>query len=199
MDPAFTIPKPERLDITCTSSNCDNALHCFRSTKKRANGLRNGPCRSCGADLISWPRLQQRDMTDVAHTLASLKQELIRHHFWHTPFDETALNHARRKGKVGLRDAARQRICQSVGPAKPVRDGRQTQFEGNVLYYAQHATASCCRKCIAEWHGIPEGQALTDEQIDYLTQLVLCYVDERLPDLPETGEYVPRRRRARAE
>ncbi len=196
MDTAMSCPKPEPLNITCTSTDCDNALHCFRLSKKRTDGLRNGPCRSCGTHLIDWPRLLHRDVTDVAHTFASLKQERIRHHFWHTPFDEGALNHARRKGKVGLREAAAARIRQSVGPAQPARDGRQTKFAGNVLCYAQHATASCCRKCIAEWHGIPEGQALTEEQIAYFTQLLLHYVDERLPNLPEVGEKVPRRRQS---
>jgi predicted Fe-S protein YdhL (DUF1289 family) len=29
---------------------------------------------------------------------------------------------------------------------------------------AQHATGTCCRGCLAKWHGIPKGEALTDEE-----------------------------------
>ncbi len=38
-------------------------------------------------------------------------------------------------------------------------DGRQTPREGNTIFYAQHATASCCRTCIEYWHGIPKNGA----------------------------------------
>ena len=92
-----------------------------------------------------------------------------------------------------MRIAAERRIRTSVGPAEPGFDGRQTPKEVNVLYYAQHATASCCRQCIEEWHGFPKGQALTDDEINYLSELVVHYVEERLPDLTEHGEKVPRR------
>jgi hypothetical protein len=136
--------------------------------------------------------VHQQDLADVAHTFASLKRELIRHHFWHVPIDQKAVNYARRKGKKRLRAAAEQRVRTSVAPATPFRDGRQTGYQDNPIFYAQHATASCCRKCINEWHGIPEGRELTEPEILYLTDLIMLYLDERLPDLSENGEKVPR-------
>ena len=88
--------------------------------------------------------------------------------------------------------AAESRLRSSVGPMAPFRDGYQTGSGGNnPLHYAQHATATCCRKCIAEWHGIPRGVELTAVQIDYFTRLLMLYIEERLPDLTEGGEYVP--------
>ncbi len=78
-----------------------------------------------------------------------------------------------------------------MSPAEPVRDGRQTPWAGNALYYAQHATASCCRRCIEEWHGIPRGRALEDKEIQYLVDLVGFYIAERLPLLKEDGERIP--------
>lgn len=183
------------LKFTCTSSNCNTGLHCFLQKKKLLNPSlwqenvtgRGGRCRACGADLVEWTRVYQRNLADVAYTFAMLKHELIRHHFWHIDLDEKALKHALRKGRVGMRSAAEKRLRQSVGGAEPYRDGRQTPEEGNALFYAQHATATCCRRCIEEWHGIPRGVALTDEQIGYFTELLMLFVNERIPQLGEEG------------
>jgi hypothetical protein len=182
------------LKITCTSTDCANGLHCFRRTRTMVALNQQGRCRACGAELIDWRRVHKRNPADAAYTFAALKYELFRHHFWHVEIDLRAVNHARRKGKRGLQAAAEQRMRKAVGPAEPPFDGRQTPREGsgNVIYYAQHATASCCRKCIAEWHGIPRGRELTEDEIAYLTTLAMLYIDERLPLLTQDGEKVPR-------
>ena len=56
---------------------------------------------------------------------------------------------------------------------------------GNVIFYAQHATATCCRKCMGYWHGIDPGVPLDDDQLAYCCELVRLYLDARLPDLPD--------------
>lgn len=183
------------LKITCTSSDCESGLHCFKATKKLKAAGQEGACRSCGAQLVDWKRVRSKNPEDAGHTFVAMKQELIRHHFWHVPIDEKALDHARRKGKEGLRSATAKRIRQSVGKEKPFRDGQQTPFTGNIIYYAQHATASCCRKCMEYWHGIPMGRALSDAEVEYLTKLALLFIEERLPDLPEEGQRVPRKKK----
>lgn len=178
--------------MTCTSTACDDNLHCFRQAKKRGEQhLEGGRCRDCGADLVDFPRVHKRDYSDVNYTWRSLKYELIRHHFWHLDIDVKAVNYARRKGKIGMRAAAENRIRKSVGPADPAFDGRQTGKSGNPLYYAQHATATCCRKCIEYWHGVPRHQALTEPQIAYFTGLLMGFVSDRFPNLSEHGEKVP--------
>jgi predicted Fe-S protein YdhL (DUF1289 family) len=30
------------------------------------------------------------------------------------------------------------------------------------VFVAQHATATCCRGCLAKWHGIAKGRALEE-------------------------------------
>lgn len=162
----------EPLDISCTSTDCENGLHCFLQKRKVGPVRVGGPCRSCGAELVEFKRVGARDLSDVDYTFSALRNELIRHEFWHRPFDVRALNHARRKGRRLLREAARSRIETSVGRANNPRDGRQTPFHGNTLYYAQHAVAACCRKCIEYWHGIPTGRRLATSEIGYLTDLV---------------------------
>jgi hypothetical protein len=189
------------LEIKCTSTNCENGLHCFKQNRKKKVADQFGQCYSCGIDLVDWSRVKKRDLSDVKYTFTALKYELFRHYFWHLEIDQRAVNHARRKGKSGMRVAAQKRICKSVGPAEPPYDGRQTPREnsGNAIYYAQHATACCCRKCIEEWHGIPQGRELTEQEIGYLTDLVMLYVEERLPILTEHGEKVPRLKPLRLE
>src|SRR5436853_4729172 len=92
------------LDIRCTSTDCENGLHCFRQTKKQAQanlfgtGGLGGQCRSCGANLVDWSRVYKRDLADAEYTFNALKNELIRHHFWHIEIDIKAVNHAKRKG-----------------------------------------------------------------------------------------------------
>lgn len=181
----------EPLEITCSSSDCNSGLHCFRQTKKMKAADEGGRCKYCGVKLIDLSRTYRRDLSDVKYTIESLKYELWRHYYWHIEIDQLAVNHARRKGKSGMRVAAENRIRKAVGDANPSLDGRQTPKKGNALYYAQHATATCCRKCIEDWHGIPMGKSLSDDQIQYFADLVMLYVEERLPFLTEKGEYVP--------
>lgn len=183
--------EPKPLGIKCTSTDCENGLHCFRQSQKMRQANIKGVCRECGANLVDWERVQRHDLSDVDYTFEALRYELIRHHFWHVPLDARAVNHAKRKGRRGIREAAVRRIQKSVASPRHPRQGRQTPFSGNALYYAQHAVAACCRACIEEWYDIPRDRALTEEEVQYLAELVVLYVFLRLPDLTETGEKVP--------
>ena len=89
------------------------------------------------------------------------------------------------KGLDGLRDAAEHRLRKYVGPPRSGDlSGRYANpKKGNAIYYAQHATATCCRKCIEAWHGIDRERPLTDEEIGYMTGLVMHYVGKKLPEL----------------
>jgi ASC-1-like (ASCH) protein len=166
-------------------SDCKNELHSFfRSAMRNEDGY--PCCRNCGADVVDWKRLHRRDIHDIEFTIQELKKEWWRTYWWNVEIDSKALNHAESK-KAALEVLSRKRIQKSVGivydfkgKVQPYRDGYQTPYKGNIIYYAQHATGSCCRKCIHYWHGIPEGRALNDEEIDYLVLLVMKYVRVRL-------------------
>jgi hypothetical protein len=183
------------LKITCTSTDCANNLHCFQLTKKLLSQGPSGRCRNCGVQLIEWSRVHKKDLGDVRYTLEALRFELIRHHFWHVQLSQRAVNYARRKGKTALRASAENQIRKLIGGAHHPREGQQTPREtsphANAIHYAQHATASCCRRCAAEWHGIPEGIPLTDSEISYLTELAMLYIQGRLPDLSDGPCPVP--------
>jgi hypothetical protein len=188
------------LKITCTSTDCANNLHCFQLTKKLLSQGPSGRCRSCGVQLVEWSRVHKKDLSDVRYTLEALRFELIRHHFWHVQLSKRAINYARRKGKTALRASAENQIGKLIGKAHHPREGQQTPREttprANAIHYAQHATASCCRRCAAEWHGIPEGRPLTGDEISYLTELAMLYISDRLPDLADGPSTVPKIRAA---
>jgi hypothetical protein len=188
------VKKPPPLKITCTSGDCKNNLHCFKIHRKMA-AIDHGKCRHCGANLIDWTRVHQRNIRDAQHTFAALKLELIRHSFFHKEIDEGAIAHARRKGRPNLYLATRKRLAKYLAPARPPRDGIQTPLEGNAIYYAQHATACCCRKCLEYWHAIPQGRELTTQEFEYCVSLVELYLKERLPNLRDEPEKVPPRRK----
>lgn len=191
---AKTRPKLEPLKLSCTRTDCEQGLHCFRESKRRAKHPQ-GSCQQCGVTLVDWERVQKREPADIAHTLESLKHEWIRHHFWHTDINQRARNYALRKGRAGLRTTVEKRIRSAVGVMHD-RDGRQTSWDKDIFCYAQHATACCCRRCIEYWHGIHLDEPLTDEQVRYFADLCLRYIFERLPDLPEQGQKVPSIRRS---
>lgn len=189
-----TRPELKPLKVSCDHADCEQGLHCFRESKKLAKKYgqhESGACQHCGTKLVDWERVKNRDPADTAHTFDALKNEWIRHWYWHLDFDPWARNYAIRKGRSGLREAAAKRIRSAVGKAKHPREGQQTGWDKNPLFYAQHATACCCRRCIQYWHGVPEGRPLTEEQVAYFTDLCLRYIFERMPDLAEEGRYVP--------
>ncbi|WP_088562450.1 DUF4186 domain-containing protein [Arboricoccus pini] len=65
------------------------------------------------------------------------------------------------KGLAVVLAHAAEFIDRRLAPGKPARDGRQTPWQGHPVFTAQHATATCCRSCLAKWYGIEKGSALT--------------------------------------
>lgn len=72
-----------------------------------------------------------------------------------------------------------------LADAFPVNDGRQTPMRGCAIFTAQHATATCCRGCLAKWHGIPAGRTLTEEEVMQVTEMILGWLRDRAGDLSE--------------
>lgn len=178
------------LKIKCTDSDCKNGLHCFRLNQKLKKQNKEGQCRSCGVTLVDWDRVHQRNLNDTHYTFEALKHELVRHHFWHVTICQEAIDHAHERGLYRLRADAEKIIGKSVSAEKPYRDGYQTPREGSpeIVHYAQHATAACCRKCIEYWHGIPQGRALASTEVAYLQDLIMRYIEERVQGLQEYGD-----------
>jgi hypothetical protein len=170
----------------CKQTDCTQNLHCFLKDRKRRTP--EGTCLSCGAQLINWDRIHRRDIRDVDHTVESLKLEHIRHEFWCTiALTTRAESFARKRGRSGIYREAVRRVQTKLAQPGRIADWGQTPFEdtGNAIHFAQHATATCCRRCIEVWHGITRDEILSVADVEYFAQLILKYVIDRLPDLPE--------------
>ena len=97
-------------------------------------------------------------MTELDPLFARLAGSRFRSRFKLGPKEQDYLAH---RGLATVMDHAREFIRQRLSPAEPVNDGRQTPMRGHPVFIAQHATATCCRSCLAKWHGIPSGRELS--------------------------------------
>ena len=104
-------------------------------------------------------------MRDMDELLAALGRSEFRSRFRLSGKEAAYLE---QKGLATVLEHARAFITERLAPAKPANDGRQTPMKNHPAFIAQHATGTCCRKCLAKWHQIPKGQPLTNEQIDYI-------------------------------
>ena len=72
------------------------------------------------------------------------------------------------RGLPTVLEHARAFVDDRLAPAAPAKDGKQTPYRGHPVFIAQHATGTCCRGCLAKWHGIAKGAELTDEERAYV-------------------------------
>lgn len=79
-----------------------------------------------------------------------------------------------------MRAHAHDIIARRLAPAEPRNDGRQTPYRGHPVFVAQHATATCCRGCLAKHHGIAKGEALTPAQCDYVVDVICTWIASQL-------------------
>jgi hypothetical protein len=84
------------------------------------------------------------------------------------------------KGLAVMHQHAREIISKRLAAAEPVNDGKQTPMRGYPVFVAQHATATCCRGCLAKWHRIPEHHQLTDTQITYIADVITAWIRRQL-------------------
>ena len=81
-------------------------------------------------------------------------------------------------------------LAERLAPAQPANDGRQTPMRGHPVFVAQHATATCCRSCLAKWHRIAKGRPLSEEQVDYVLRILERWLVTRLPPPQPRDEVV---------
>ena len=184
------IPK---LKITCGSSDCENGRHAYNDPthkyKVRSGDrvhLESGVCKACGAAPVDWTRLHRRDLSGLEYTVDALKTEFIRWEFWNKSFNQPTLDNALRDGRAAIAAGVPSLLAKAVGPVAeagwamrqvPTMDDKLR----HIVQYGRHATATCCRGCIAKWHGVPNLEPLREEHVSYLSKLLVHYVNSRWP------------------
>ena len=88
--------------------------------------------------------------------------------------------YVRTKGWDTLRHHAADFIAQRLAPAVIPNDGKQTPMRGHPVFIAQHATGTCCRKCLSKWHGIEPGNTLTQQQQHYIVNLIMAWIRKEI-------------------
>ncbi len=68
-------------------------------------------------------------------------------------------------------------VAGRLSPAEPANDGHQTPMRGHPIFIAQHATATCCRGCLAKWHFIPKGNPLTADEVEYVLEVLRVWLE----------------------
>jgi hypothetical protein len=63
-------------------------------------------------------------------------------------------------------------ILRRLAAAEPLKDGKQTPWKGHPVFVAQHATATCCRGCLAKWHDIPKRRELSLEEREHVRRVI---------------------------
>jgi len=82
------------------------------------------------------------------------------------------LEYLRRKGLEVVLEHAADFVEKRLAPARPANDGKQTPTGNHPAFVAQHATATCCRGCLAKWHGIPKGRPLNGAEKEYVLRVI---------------------------
>lgn len=90
------------------------------------------------------------------------------------------LEYIEQKGIETIKSHARDFISKRIAPAEIPNDGKQTPMRGHPVFIAQHATATCCRGCINKWHKFPKNVQLSQEQQDYLVDLIMEWIKRQV-------------------
>jgi len=84
------------------------------------------------------------------------------------------------KGLDVIYSHARDFIRDRISPANIENDGKQTPTKNHPVFIAQHATATCCRGCIEKWHKFPKNRNLTDEEQQYLVNIIMEWIKRQI-------------------
>ena len=90
------------------------------------------------------------------------------------------------RGPATIRRHAHEIVAERLAPAEPRKDGSQTPYRGHPVFVAQHATATCCRKCLERNHAIARGRELTAEERDYVVAVITRWIERELSGGPTT-------------
>lgn len=88
-------------------------------------------------------------------------------------------DYLRTKGISTVLAHANDLIQLRLAPAEIPNDGKQTPMRGHPAFVAQHATATCCRGCLQQWHQIPKGRQLTEIEIEYILSVLSTWLEQQ--------------------
>lgn len=115
-------------------------------------------------------------MRDLETVFARLRKSAFRMRFRLGPAEQAYLQ---LRGLPVILSHGADFVAKCLAPAAPTNDGRQTPMRGHLVFVAQHATATCCRACLAKWHGITQGRLLTRSEQDHIISAIARWLEEQ--------------------
>ena len=150
------------------------------------------PASESGKDKVVYDTEINTEIQAVAENTALYQAEKVSHEEWLKEDLFSRLSRSRFRSRFALSDKDREYISEKgietirshakdligkrLAPAIPENDGKQTPMKGHPVFIAQHATGTCCRGCLYKWHGIPEGQELTDKEQEYVVGVIMEWI-----------------------
>jgi len=173
-------------DLGCLSINCEQNLHCFlRNLAKKGNrgkNYRSETCTGCGADLVNWNRIDKHNLADKEYFIKCLNKETWRHAVWNLNIPDYMIEKALKRSYDEMHQRVKKIISTRINKRKDENywDSRQTPRGKDIIFLAQHATGTCCRRCIEEWYGIDKNTIMREEEIDFLTEITMAYIRSKI-------------------
>jgi hypothetical protein len=113
-------------------------------------------------------------MRDLDTVFSRLGRSAFRRRF---RLDEKERAYLAQRGLPTVLDHGKDFIAKRLAPAEPMNDGRQTPMRGHPVFIAQHATATCCRSCLAKWHGIAAGRPLSEAEQEHVVTAIQRWLE----------------------
>ena len=84
------------------------------------------------------------------------------------------------KGIDKIKEHAYDFVNKRLAPKIILNDGKQTPMRNHPVFISQHATATCCRSCLYKWHKILMNKELTKDEIDYIVNVIMTWINNQL-------------------
>ncbi len=114
---------------------------------------------------------------DYDYVLSKIKKSSFRSKFFLSKKDK---EYVLQKGIDTIKKHTEDFIINRLAEENPKNDGKQTPMKGHPTFIAQHATATCCRGCLYKWHHIEIGKRLTQEEIQYIVNIIMLWINEQM-------------------
>ena len=90
------------------------------------------------------------------------------------------------KGIDKIRNHAYDFVIKRLADTSNVTDGKQTPMKGHPVFIAQHATGTCCRRCLETWHHISKNKNMTDDDIKYVVDIIMSRIEKEYNNYKKT-------------
>ena len=114
-------------------------------------------------------------ISDIDKFLSSISKSKFRGGFH---LNEKMKDYVFIKGFDEIRNHAYQFVNDRLASSYIKNDGKQTPMKQvHPVFIAQHATGCCCRGCLEKIHKIPKNKELTKDEIEYIVNVIMKYVE----------------------